>query len=444
MTVQRVDGRNVVLTAPLQHAHPRVGVGGGASFGAEVLNLSRNVRVEGTEQGRAHVHLTSSRPADVRHAELRRLGPRTTGKDSWNGQPVTEPVLGRYGLHFHMLLDTSRGTVVEGVVVRDSGSHAFVPHNSHGITFRGCISHNTWEDAYWWDGPIDTRTPQGPSDDIGYLGCVASRTVFEPNPRGYRLTGFSLGAGTGSTARDCVAVGVQGATGASGYEWPETAEGVWTFENCLAHNNLENGVFVWLNAEHHHTVTGFVAYHNGGWGIEHGAYLNDFDYTASVLYGNAAGGIAVHALGRDKGTVFDGLLIDAAGHSDYAVATLKHQLDGEQVTLSRSRLTGYRKAGVAFRATADGKPDDIAVLDCEFGDGPELWLDPDAPAPKQILFRKAGQSATVALTKPGPGVAPGPWNAATAPATAPTPPRQLALPAPKFTDSAPRTGRVTG
>ncbi len=163
-----------------------------------------------------------------------------------------------------------------------------------------------------------------------------------------------------------------------------------------------------------------------------------------MLYGNAAGGIAVHALGRDKGTVFDGLLIDAAGHSDYAVATLKHQLDGEQVTLSRSRLTGYRKAGVAFRATADGKPDDIAVLDCEFGDGPELWLDPDAPAPKQILFRKAGQSATVALTKPGPGVAPGPWNAATAPATAPTPPRQLALPAPKFTDSAPRTGRVTG
>ncbi|KIQ61507.1 hypothetical protein TR51_19230 [Kitasatospora griseola] len=444
VTVQRIDGRTVTLTAPLQHAHPRVSTGGGAVFGAEVLNLTRNVRVEGTEQGRAHVHLTSSRPADVRHAVLSRVGPRAEGKDSWNGKPVTEPVLGRYGLHFHMLQDASRGTVVEGVVVRDAGSHAFVPHMSHGITFRGCISHQTWEDAYWWDGPSDTRNPQGPSNDITYEGCVASRTVFEPNQRGYRLTGFSLGAGTGSTARDCVAVGVQGATGASGYEWPETSEGVWTFENCLAHNNLENGVFVWQNSEHPHTVTGFAAYHNGGWGIEHGAYLNDFGYRASVLYGNAAGGIAVHALGRDKGTVFDGLLIDAAGQSDYAVATLKHQLDGEQVTLSRSRLTGYRKAGVAFRATADGRPDDIAVLDCEFGDGPELWLDPDAPAPKQILFRKAGQSAAVALGKPAPGLAAGPWNAATGPATAPTPPRQVALPALKFTDSAPRTGRVTG
>ncbi|QKW18897.1 hypothetical protein HUT16_07300 [Kitasatospora sp. NA04385] len=447
VTVKRVDGATVTLTGPLQNAHPRVALGGGATFGAEVLNLSRNVRVEGTEQGRAHVHLTSSRPADVRHAALRWLGPRGDGKDSWNGKPVTEAVLGRYGLHFHMLLDTSRGTVVEGVVVRDTGSHAFVPHASHGITFRGCISHNTWEDAYWWDGPIDTRTPQGPSDDIAYEGCVASRTVFEPNPRGYRLTGFSLGAGTGSSARDCVAVGVQGATGASGYEWPETSEGVWTFERCLAHNNLENGIFVWLNAEHHHTVTQYAAYHNGGWGIEHGAYLNDFDYTASVLYGNAAGGIAVHALGRDQGTVFDGLLIDAAGQSDYAVATLKHQLDGESVTLSRSRLTGYRKAGVAFRATGDGKPDDIAVLDCEFGGpgGSELWLDPDAPDPKRILFRKAGQSQTVSLGKGGggQGVAGTPWNATTAPAEAPTPPRAVALPALAFTDSAPKTGRVT-
>ncbi|WP_033222279.1 G8 domain-containing protein [Kitasatospora phosalacinea] len=447
VTVERVDGATVTLTGPLENAHPRVALGGGATFGAEVLNLSRNVRVEGTEQGRAHVHLTSSRPADVRHAALRWLGPRADGKESWNGKPVTEPVLGRYGLHFHMLLDTSRGTVVEGVVVRDTGSHAFVPHASHGITFRGCISHDTWEDAYWWDGPIDTRTPQGPSNDIAYEGCVASRTVFEPNPRGYRLTGFSLGAGTGSSARDCVAVGVQGAAGASGYEWPETSEGVWTFERCLAHNNLENGVFVWLNAEHHHTVTQYAAYHNGGWGIEHGAYLNDFDYTASVLYGNAAGGIAVHALGRDRGTVFDGLLIDAAGQSDYAVATLKHQLDGEPVTLSRSRLTGYRKAGVAFRATADGEPDDVAVLDCEFGGPPgsELWLDPGAPEPERILFRPAGRSQTVSLGKGGggQGAAGTPWNAVTAPAEAPTPPRAVALPALAFTDSAPKTGRVT-
>ncbi|MEV7783063.1 hypothetical protein [Kitasatospora sp. NPDC088351] len=385
VTVRSVSGSTVTLDSPLKYAHPRVTAGGGVTVGAELLNLTRGVRVEGTVKGRAHVHVTGSRPADVWHAALRWVGPRADTEKTWKGQdgtvPVTAPVLGRYGLHFHMLGDTTRGTVVEGVVVRDAGSHAFVPHASHGITFRSCVSHDTWEDASWWDGPLDTRTPQRPSDDIVHESCVASRTRLEPNPRAYRLTGFNLGAGTGGRAVDCVAVGVQGATGASGHEWPENSEGVWTFQRCLAHNNLQDGIFVWLNARHHHVVTELAAYHNGGRGIEHGAYLNDFDYTASVLYGNAAGGVAPHALGRDKGSLFDGLLIDAAGH----------ELAGEAVTFSRSRFTGYRKAGVAFRAAADGKPDDVAVLDCEFG-GNELWMDPESAPPRSIVLRRAGRS----------------------------------------------------
>ncbi|AUY48731.1 hypothetical protein [Streptomyces sp. CB01881] len=229
VVVRSVGGSGVTLEAPLKYAHPRVSAGGGVTVGAEVLNLTRGVRVEGSAEGRAHVHITSSRRADVRHAALRWVGPRAETGETWRGPdgavPVTAPVLGRYGLHFHLLGDATRGTVVEGVVVRDAGNHAYVPHASHGITFRSCISHETWEDAYWWDGPPDTRTPQQPSDDIVYESCVASRTVLEPNPRAYRLTGFNLGAGTGGKALDCVAVGVQGADGASGFEWPENSEG---------------------------------------------------------------------------------------------------------------------------------------------------------------------------------------------------------------------------
>ncbi|MFI5530885.1 hypothetical protein ACIA8O_20330 [Kitasatospora sp. NPDC051853] len=425
-TVTAVNGSTVSLDGPLKYAHPKVTTGGGVSVGAEVLNLTRNVRVEGTEKGRAHVHITSNQRADVRYAALRWMGPRSAGKEKWAGKPVTEPVLGRYGLHFHMLGDTTRGTVVEGVVVRDTGSHAFVPHNCHGITFRSCIAHQTWEDAYWWDGPLDTRTPQGPSHDITYDSCVASRTQFDPNPRGYRLTGFSLGAGKGGVARDCVAVGVQGANGASGYEWPETSEGVWTFERCLAHNNLENGIFVWLNAEFHHTVGQFVAYHNGGWGIEHGAYLNDFDYNGTVLYGNAAGGVAIHALGRDKGTVFDGLLIDAAGQSDYAVSTALHQLPGETVQVTRSKFTGYRKAGVALRAVDGGAPEDIAILDCEFS-GTELWLDPKLPTPKRVVLRRAGANEAQEIHLSG----------APTPTTSAVPPRAVVTPRIALRDAAP-------
>ncbi|MET9397667.1 hypothetical protein [Kitasatospora sp. NPDC002965] len=447
VTVRSVSGATVTLESPLKHAHPLVAAGGGVTVGAEVLNLTRTVRVEGTAEGRAHVHLTSSRRADVRHAALRWVGPRADTKETWRGQdgtaPVTAAVLGRYGLHFHQLGDATRGTVVEGVVVRDAGSHAYVPHASHGITFRSCISHETWEDAYWWDGPLDTRTPQRPSDDIVYESCVASRTLLEPNPRAYRLTGFNLGAGTGGKAVDCVAVGVQGADGASGFEWPENSEGVWTFERCLAHNNLRDGIFVWLNARQHHVVTEFAAYHNGGWGIEHGAYLNDFDYTASVLYGNAGGGVALHSLGRDQGTVFDGLLVDAAGQSDFAVSTARHELAGQAVTFSRSRFTGYRRAGVAFRATSDGQPDDVLLLDCEFG-GNELWLDPEAVRPKNILLRRAGQTEVLKVRKPDEeGAAQPQWNAAAAPvATFAAQSRPVRLPALKLKDAASPTSRV--
>ncbi|WP_405362529.1 G8 domain-containing protein [Kitasatospora sp. NBC_00085] len=447
--VRSVSGSTVTLGAPLKYAHPRVSAGGGVTVGAEVLNLTRSVRVEGSAAGRAHVHVTSSRRADVRHAALRWVGPRAETKETWKGPdgaaPVTAPVLGRYGLHFHLLGDAARGTVVEGVVVRDAGNHAYVPHASHGITFRSCISHDTWEDAYWWDGPLDTRTPQRPSDDIVYESCVASRTVLEPNPRAYRLTGFNLGAGTGGKALDCVAVGVQGANGASGFEWPENSEGVWTFQRCLAHNNLQDGIFVWLNAQHHHVVTEFAAYHNGGWGIEHGAYLNDFDYTASVLHGNAAGGVLLHSLGREKGSLFDGLLIDAAGRSDFAVATAHHELAGESVTFSRSRFTGYRRAGVAFRATPDGKPDDILVLDCEFG-GNELWVDPESGPPRNILLRRAGQSEVLQVRKAdGGGTVRPQWNASSAPvADFAAQSRPVQLPALRLQDAAAPTARVGG
>jgi hypothetical protein len=36
------------------------------------------------------------------------------------------------------------------VVVRNADSHVFVPHASHVVTFERCISHNAFENAYWW------------------------------------------------------------------------------------------------------------------------------------------------------------------------------------------------------------------------------------------------------------------------------------------------------
>ncbi|HYN17842.1 MAG TPA: G8 domain-containing protein, partial [Actinomycetes bacterium] len=159
--LRSVSGRSVTLDRPTSFAPPAVDIvtdaGSGRVQTAEVLNLSRNVRIEGTPGHRSHVFIRSSRPQKVKDVAIRHMGPRKPAEE------FTELVLGRYGLHLHMCGDGSRGSEVEGVVIRDTGSHTFVPHLSNGIAFRDCISHNTFEDAFWWDGAPDTRTPGSPS-----------------------------------------------------------------------------------------------------------------------------------------------------------------------------------------------------------------------------------------------------------------------------------------
>ncbi len=232
---------------------------------AEVLNLTRNVRIEGTPGGRAHVFIRSTQPQSIRHAALRYLGPRQPEGDATVG------VLGRYGLHFHHAHGGSRGSLLEGVVVRDCGNHAFVPHMSYGITIRGCISYETFDEAYWWD-------PHDPTDDLVIERCVAASVHFDPDQHGYRLAGFLLGLGRRMQMRRCVAFAVHGNRDAAGYVWPEAPSGLWKFEDNLAHNNEFAGIFVWQNVTEPHRIARFTAYHNGAAGIIHGAYVNAYHY----------------------------------------------------------------------------------------------------------------------------------------------------------------------
>ncbi len=232
---------------------------------AEVLNLTRSVQIEGTPDGRAHVFIRSNQPQSVRYAALRYLGPRQPDGGSTTG------VLGRYGLHFHHAHDGSRGSVVEGVVVRDCGAHAFVPHMSHGITIRDCISYETFDEAYWWD-------PGDPTDDLLIERCVAASVYADPEVHGYRLAGFVLGLGQGLKLRRCVTFAVQGNKNAGGYIWPEAPSGLWDFTDNVAHNNSHTGIFVWQNNSTPQTIDGFTAYNNGECGIRHGAYQNAFHY----------------------------------------------------------------------------------------------------------------------------------------------------------------------
>jgi hypothetical protein len=368
LTVAEIQGRSVELSGPTAWDHPVVDVGGGSSYAAEVLNLTRNVRIEGTAEGRSHVFVHGSEPQTIAYVALRYLGPRRS--DAFG-----DFVHGRYGLHIHMCFDGSRGSVVTGVVATEIGSHAFVAHNSHGVTFRRCVSHDTREIPYWWDDEGDSR-----SNDITYDRCVAS--FARSDSTAFRLSGFFMGGGEGNVARGCVAVGIGGVKNASGYFWPGArSEGVWVFEDDLAHNCDVDGIFTWQNTDRVHHVDRFVAYHNGGAGIEHGAYRNPYRYTDSILFGNARAAVQIHAAARPSragsSMRFVNVICDGAGLSDFGLMTEpKVQPPDLPTEVTRCTFRRFRRAAIGFVDGGSRHPDVFDIVDCDF-DGNEFWLEPD-------------------------------------------------------------------
>jgi PKD repeat protein len=263
------------------------------------FNLTRSVKISGTgPDGRAHVHINSTMPQIFRYVEESYMAPQRLDADGNN-----VGVLGRYALHFHECGNGSRGSIVEGVVIKHTGNLAFVTHESHGVAHRDNIGYDVQNGAYTWDRGTMTN-------DILYDRCVGAWVRVIPSFRGTRLTAFNLGRGTGNKARGCLAVGVMGNRDASGFFWPEdvsqtsgVGDGVWEFVDNTSLANKRHGAFTWQNTGRLHQVPTqgtFVSINCGGAGISHGAYLNRYQYGAKgkiVIYCPPGGvGIVVHAL----------------------------------------------------------------------------------------------------------------------------------------------------
>ena len=278
---------------------PLVSAPGGRTFAAEVANLTRDVRIEGTPGRRAHIYIRSTVPQQIRHVAIRYMGPRR-GRNE---------VLGRYPLHFHHCHDGVRGTVIEGVVVRDTGSHAFVPHMSNGITFVDCVAYGVGADAYWWDVPERT-------DDTVFERCAAFELTPPVGSSSHNLSGFLLGAGSNNAIRNCVVAANRGPKNGAGFSWPApTTQFVWTFQNNVAHNNT-NGTRVWQNGgSATHVLEDFVGYRNTTYGVDHGAYRNDYRYERALCFENGRAGLSMHTVGGPptayRGCRFDGLYVNS-------------------------------------------------------------------------------------------------------------------------------------
>jgi hypothetical protein len=322
-TLTSVSGTSVGFGS-LSFAHPRVTVKPGVSYGAEIVNLTRSMRIEGQDAThRTHVWIKSTVPQSIRNTAIRYAGPQ-------KGSPA-ESVLGRYGLHFHRGGEGSRGSLVEGVVVRQTGGPGYAVHASNGVTLRNTVAHDVQNSAYWYD-PGATEAP----NDALYEGAIAS--YLRPTPKqgsAHRLTAFMLGRGTGNGCVRCVAFGVQGGKNASGFQWPEGEIGVWRFEDSLAHNNARDGLFVWQNATGGHNIDRFTAYHNGSAGIEHGAYTNAYHYRDAVLYANRSAGVILHAASLDQPPPlsFERPYVDGGGITLNAVLLAKPTIVDQPPTL---------------------------------------------------------------------------------------------------------------
>ncbi|GIU91935.1 MAG: hypothetical protein KatS3mg011_0841 [Acidimicrobiia bacterium] len=338
-------------------APPAVRLADGRSMPAEQFNLDRSIVIEDVSRFMFHM---GAGPSTLRHIAVRNSG--ITGR------------MGFYSLHWHLNGNSTRGTLVEGVVVEGGRNHAFVPHGSHGITFVDCVAYDVIGDAYWWDPPGTNSSERFPkfdttnnSNDTVWKHCLAALVSPEPGTPGYRLSGFVLGAGSGNQAVDCTAVGVQGGKDASGFHWPEGANqnvggNTWVFRNCVAHNNRYDGIFVWQNDGNPHVIDDFVAYRCGGAGIDHGAYINQYRYRGASITG-CDRSVIVHALsdGADRPILFEAI------HADGPVEVVKHSLASDHPVVFR-RCTLPK---VIFRETSDSgrNPGSFRFEDCGLDPG---------------------------------------------------------------------------
>jgi hypothetical protein len=397
--VAAIAGRYVTFDGSVTSAHPLFDVGRGQQLGPEILNLTRNVVVTGQPGKKAHLFVHSMMAQRLCHAGFQYLGPQQSAAD---GQ---HDVLGRYAVHFHHCMEGSRGSTVESCVVRDCGAHAYVPHVSNGITFRDCVAHNTTDPAFWWD-------PGDSSSDVLWDGCVASATKHN-EPFKYTNAGFvhAFGPDGTNTARNCVAVGVEG----SGFFWDADSEAVWVFEDDVAHHCTEAGARIWQNDDLAHVITRFTGYRNDV-GVSHGAYGNLYHYADCKLVGNGSAAMTVSAvsIAASNGLTFDRVLFDASG-ADFAVTTF----DGNAIgpfgkTLYRAcDFRGAKKAALNMIPHNDERPNSVLLQDCTFS-GNEFWLDSGIGPRAQIEVQDATHGH-VFLRRSGTAGTPTPrWNAAVA------------------------------
>ncbi|HVG16070.1 MAG TPA: PA14 domain-containing protein, partial [Chitinophagaceae bacterium] len=397
-TITGISGSTISLSSGTTYPHPQVN----NKWTAEVMNLTRNVRIEGTTNGKSHVFVHSSVPQNISHVQFRYMGVR---KDV-NGDGIKEPVAGRYGLHFHHCGNGSKGTLVESCVMRDTSNHSYVPHTSHGISFKNNIAYNVLETAFWWDPGHITHETTYDGNIVALCDYVfRALNLTTPDaadaPQG-SSSGFLLGVGDDNVCNNNVVVaGSFGdAENGGGFNWEANNEGVWEFENNLSHNN-GCGLRIWQVTSRNHVITNYSSYNNAV-GVFHGAYANVYSYRGGYHYNSPIQikASSIHsALQRFERVTFDG-----AGAVNYLVTFFSSPLPS---TLENRRnpnlfVQCVFKNAVTGHITCNASPIDdtpeesvrkIDIVQCSFSSQPGIHITPASVEGTDVRVQpESGQS----------------------------------------------------
>jgi parallel beta-helix repeat protein len=253
-----------------------VTTGGTVSAFGETFTVGRNVRIEGTPSGKAHLFIRSSVAQTIVGVALRYMG---AAKPTGNSDPQLSSTFvgGRYALHFHKCGEGSRGSIIENCVAYDADNRGFVPHGSHGITLRRNTAWRTRMNGFWWDPSGDSDAGINDTHDLVLEDCIAVdvRNLLTEPPG---VAGFTYSGGRNTIARRCRAAGARSWDGeGAGHSWPRSGSGDPTsdegtrdgfFEDCVSHDN-QQGAFIWVKEKIQ--VVRFRAYRNA-LDVRQGAY----------------------------------------------------------------------------------------------------------------------------------------------------------------------------
>lgn len=350
-----INGNSIVVDSALQHNHLQVSTDSGKTWNAEVANLTRNVCIEGTEKGRAHIFIRSSVPQSVLYVAGRYFGPR-----KMQGARRSTLITGRYALHFHHCQDGSRGSIVDGCAFYDNGNRVYVPHMSHGVSMTNNVSFNTMESAFWWDFQEITHDTNW---DHNLIALCSWNGVDGSS------MGMMLNMGDGNRATNNVMV--YGHTGDEhnhgGYVWEANSEGVWVFEGNMSHSN-RCGLFVWQNTGNNHTIVNQDSY-NDYLGVFHGAYINSYTYTGGYFYNSM---IQVKATsGNSSGVRFEKMTFDGARTLPHVVDVYPSPVTSgiDFNTFRDCTFKNYTKAALlmnTFQVADENAKKNVGLIKCEF------------------------------------------------------------------------------